>query len=217
MKKKTILLTGFAPFGGESQNPSWDAVKQLQGFTPDDETQVQTIELPCVFHNSLELLRQAIQQWDPVLVIAVGQAGGRSAISLEKVAINYQDARIADNAGKQPLGEPVIAGAPTAYFSSLPLKAIVQNLRQQGIPAEISFSAGTFVCNHVFYGLMQALEHQPQVKAGFIHIPYAPEQAARHPGSASMAISMVVKALRLAIEQSLLQQEDVLLCAGTLN
>lgn len=217
MKKKTILLTGFAPFGGESQNPSWDAVKQLQGFTPDDETQVQTIELPCVFHESLKMLRQAIQQLDPVLVIAVGQAGGRSAMSLEKVAINYQDARIADNAGQQPTGEAVMPGEATAYFATLPLKAIVQALRGQGIPAEISFSAGTFVCNHVFYGLMQALEHQPQVKAGFIHIPYAPEQAARHPGSASMAISMVVKALQLVIEQSLLQQEDVLLCAGTLN
>lgn len=217
MRKKTILLTGFAPFGGEQQNPSWDAVKQLQGFTPDNETVVQTLELPCVFHESLKLLRQAIQQWQPVLVIAVGQAGGRSAISLEKVAINYQDARIADNAGQQPTGEAVMAGTATAYFATLPLKAILQTLRSQGIPAEISYTAGTFVCNHVFYGLMQALEHSPQVKAGFIHIPYAPEQAARHPGNASMAISMVVSALQLVIEQSLLQQTDLLLCAGTLN
>jgi pyroglutamyl-peptidase len=170
-----------------------------------------------VFHESLKVLRQAIQDWNPVLVIAVGQAGGRTAISLEKVAINYQDARIADNAGQQPSGEAVVAGAATAYFATLPLKAIMQTLRSQGIPAEISFSAGTFVCNHVFYGLMQALEQSPQVKAGFIHIPYAPQQAAQHPGSASMAISMVVTALKLVIEQSLLQQEDVLLCAGTLN
>lgn len=215
--KKTILLTGFAPFDGEQQNPSWDAVKQLQGFEPDEATVVQTLELPCVFHQSLKALRQALQEWNPVLVIAVGQAGGRSAISLEKVAINYQDARIADNAGQQPTGEAVMAGEATAYFATLPLKAILQTLRNQGIPAEISYTAGTFVCNHVFYGLMQALEHRPKVKAGFIHIPYAPQQAARHPGTASMAISMVVSALQLVIEQSLLQQQDVLLCAGTLN
>lgn len=217
MSKKTILLTGFAPFGGEQQNPSWDAVKQLQGFEPDEETVVQTLELPCVFHQSLKVLRQALQEWNPVLVIAVGQAGGRTAISLEKVAINYQDARIADNAGQQPAGEAVMAGEATAYFATLPLKAILQTLRSQGIPAEISYTAGTFVCNHVFYGLMQALEHRSKVKAGFIHIPYAPQQAARHPGTASMEISMVVSALQLVIEQSLLQQQDVLLCAGTLN
>lgn len=215
--KKTILLTGFAPFGGEQVNPSWQAVKELQGFEPDEETVVQTLELPCVFHESLRVLRQAIQEWDPVLVIAVGQAGGRTAISLEKVAINYQDARIADNAGQQPSGESVIAGEATAYFATLPLKSIWQALRKQGIPAEISYTAGTFVCNHVFYGLMQALETKPEVRAGFIHIPYAPQQAAHHPGCASMAKSMVVSALQLVIEQSLLRQEDVQLCAGTLN
>ena len=132
MRKKTILLTGFAPFGGEQQNPSWDAVKQLQGFTPDNETVVQTLELPCVFHESLKLLRQAIQQWQPVLVIAVGQAGGRSAISLEKVAINYQDARIADNAGQQPTGEAVMAGTATAYFATLPLQSHFTDSSQSG-------------------------------------------------------------------------------------
>lgn len=215
--KQRILLTGFAPFGGESINPSWQAVQQLQGWQADDETEVQAIELPCVFGLSLEKLYEAINQFNPVLVIAVGQAGGRPAISLEKVAINYQDARIADNAGNQPLGEPVIAGAPTAYFSSLPLKAIVQNLRQQGIPAEISYSAGTFVCNHVFYGLMQALAATPKVRAGFIHIPYLPAQAARLSGAASMTTDLVVTALKQVVQLSLLQQPDILLAEGTLD
>ncbi|MCT6699166.1 pyroglutamyl-peptidase I [Rheinheimera sp. 4Y26] len=215
--KKTILLTGFAPFGGEQINPSWQAVQQLQGWQADDETEVQAIELPCIFGQSLEKLQQALQQFNPVLVIAVGQAGGRTAISLEKVAINYQDARIADNAGNQPLGEPVIAGAPTAYFSSLPLKAIVQDLRQQGIPAEISYSAGTFVCNHVFYGLMHTVATSPKVRAGFIHIPYLPAQAARLGGPASMTTELVVKALKQVMQLSLLQQPDILLAEGTLD
>lgn len=215
--KQRILLTGFAPFGGEQINPSWQAVQQLQGWQPDDETEVQTIELPCVFGQSLEKLQQAITEFNPVLVIAVGQAGGRNAISLEKVAINYQDARIADNAGNQPLGEPVIADAPTAYFSSLPLKAIVQSLRQHEIPAEISYSAGTFVCNHVFYGLMHALATSPKVRAGFIHIPYLPAQTARLGGAASMATELVVEALKQVVQLSLLQQPDILLAEGTLD
>lgn len=215
--KQPILLTGFAPFGGESINPSWQAVQQLQGWQPDEETQVQTLELPCVFAQSLEVLQAAIQQLNPVLVIAVGQAGGRTAISLEKVAINYQDARIADNAGNQPLGEPVFAGGATAYFSTLPLKAILQSLRQQGIPAEISYSAGTFVCNHVFYGLMHAVATTPKVRAGFVHIPYLPSQAVRFAGSASMTAELVVAALKQIILLSLQQHQDVILAAGTLD
>lgn len=215
--KRMILLTGFAPFGGEPVNPSWQAVKQLQGWQPDEETEVQAVELPCVFGQSLEVLRSALARLDPVLVIALGQAGGRTAISLEKVAINYQDARIADNAGNQPLGEPVMADESTAYFTNLPLKAILQQLRHQGIPAEISYSAGTFVCNHVFYGLMQAVATTPQVRAGFVHIPYLPEQAARLGGVASMTTEMVVTALKQVVQLSLLQHDDLVLAAGTLD
>jgi len=213
---RTILLTGFEPFGGESCNPSWDAVQQLDGWQPDDETQVRTLQLPCVFNDCLVRLQQQLATLNPVLVLALGQAGGRTSISLEKVAINYNDARIADNQGQQPLATPTVEDGPAAYFSTLPLKHLVQQLRSNSIPAEISFSAGTFVCNHLFYGLMHELATKPATRAGFIHIPYSPAQAARLQ-SASMSTDMVVNALKICIEVSLLQQPDILLATGRLD
>jgi len=213
---RTILLTGFEPFGGESSNPSWDAVQLLDGWQPDDETIVRSIQLPCVFEASLTVIRAQLAALDPVLVIAVGQAGGRTCFSLEKVAINYNDARIPDNQGQQPFASATIDNGPAAYFSTLPLKHLVQQLRLQGIPADISFSAGTFVCNHVFYGLMHALANKPQVRAGFIHIPYSPVQATRLQ-SASMSTELVVAALKITIEISLLQQQDIVLATGQLD
>lgn len=213
---RTILLTGFEPFGGESTNPSWDAVQQLAGWQPDSETIVRAIQLPCVFGSSLAELNTQIAEWDPVLVIALGQAGGRTCVSLEKVAINYNDARIADNQGQQPLATATIEDGPAAYFSTLPLKHLVQQLRSRGIPAEVSFSAGTFVCNHVFYGLMHALSNKPKVRGGFIHIPYSPIQASRLQ-SASMSTDLVVEALKTCIEVSLLQQPDLVLATGRLD
>lgn len=213
---RTILLTGFEPFGGESNNPSWDAVQQLDGWQPDAETIVRAVQLPCVFGSSILELTTHLTALDPVLVLALGQAGGRTCFSLEKVAINYNDARIADNNGQQPLATPTADDGPAAYFSTLPLKHLVQQLRSNGIPAEVSFSAGTFVCNHLFYGLMHALRATPQVRAGFIHIPYSPIQACRHQ-SASMSIDMVIAALKICIEVSLLQQQDILLATGRLD
>lgn len=213
---RTILLTGFEPFGGEASNPSWDAVKQLDGWQPDEETVVRARQLPCVFTQSLSVLDAELTALDPALVLALGQAGGRTTFSLEKVAINYNDARIADNQGQQPLATATADDGPAAYFSTLPLKHLVQQLRLNGIPAEVSFSAGTFVCNHVFYGLMHALAAKPQVRAGFIHIPYSPEQAAHHQ-SASMSTALVVEALKICIQLSLLQQPDILLATGQLD
>jgi len=216
MAMRTILLTGFEPFGGETSNPSWDAVQQLDGWQPDDETIVRALQLPCVFGRSISVLQAQLAALDPVLVLALGQAGGRTCISLEKVAINYNDARIADNQGQQPLATATADDGPAAYFSNLPLKHLVQQLRSNDIPAEVSFSAGTFVCNHLFYGLMHALAAKPLVRAGFIHIPYSPAQAARQQ-SASMSIDMVVAALKICIEVSLLQQPDILLATGRLD
>lgn len=213
---RTILVTGFEPFGGETSNPSWDAVQQLDGWQPDEETIVQALQLPCVFDRSISALTTQLAVLDPVLVLAIGQAGGRTAFSLEKVAINYNDARIADNQGQQPLATSTVDDGPAAYFSTLPLKHLVQQLRQHGIPAEVSFSAGTFVCNHLFYGLMHALTATPQVRAGFIHIPYSPAQAARLQ-SASMSTALVVEALKICIHVSLLQQPDILLATGQLD
>jgi len=213
---RTILLTGFEPFGGEASNPSWDAIQQLDGWQPDDETVVHARQLPCVFTESLSVLNAELTALNPVLVLAMGQAGGRTCFSLEKVAINYNDARIADNLGQQPLATATVDAGPAAYFSTLPLKHLVQQLRQHGIPAEISFSAGTFVCNHVFYGLMHMIGATSKVRAGFIHIPYSPEQAARHQ-SASMSTTLVVAALKICIEISLQQQPDILLVTGQLD
>jgi len=213
---RTILVTGFEPFGGETSNPSWDAVQQLDGWQPDNETIVRALQLPCVFDKSITVLKTQLATLDPVLVLAIGQAGGRTCFSLEKVAINYNDARIADNLGQQPLATATADDGPAAYFSNLPLKHLVAQLRSNGIPAEVSFSAGTFVCNHLFYGLMHALAATPQVRAGFIHIPYSPAQAARLQ-SASMSTDLVVAALKICIEISLLQQPDILLATGQLD
>lgn len=210
----TVLLTGFAPFGGEDENPSWDAVRALDGDIIEGH-RVIARRLPVEFGASLSALQQALDELEPVLVICVGQAGGRAQISLERVAINVDDARIADNAGAQPIDEPVCGDGPAAYFSGLPIKAMLAVLREAGFPVEISQTAGTFVCNHVFYGLMHALRNVPQVRGGFVHIPYAPAQAARHPGAPSLPPTVVSQALRLAVAVALTTEHDVRLAAGT--
>lgn len=210
----TILLTGFAPFAGEDSNPSWEAVAALDGEQILGHRVVARC-LPVEFGVSLQALRDALDETAPALVICVGQAGGRAQIGLERVAINVDDARIADNAGAQPIDEAVIAGGPAAYFSGLPIKATLAALREAGIPAEVSQTAGTFVCNHVFYGLMHALRNVHGVRGGFIHIPYAPAQAARHPGAPSLPPAVVSQALRLAIATALTVEHDARIAAGT--
>ncbi len=208
-----VLVTGFEPFGGEVVNPSWEVVKQLDGAIIGGE-RVVARQLPCVFGEALMALYVALDEYQPVLTIAVGQAGGRVDITVERVAVNVDDARIADNKGLQPVDVPVVAGGPAAWFSSLPVKAIVAALREQGIPASVSQTAGTFVCNHVMYGLLHALNGRAGVKGGFIHIPYLPEQAAAHPGEASMAVQTVRAALETAIAVSLRQEGDVNIVGG---
>ncbi|WP_241574935.1 pyroglutamyl-peptidase I [Rosenbergiella nectarea] len=211
---KTVLLTGFEPFGDESINPSWEVVSRLEGVT-DAEECIVCIQLPCVFGESLQVLLAAIARYSPTLVIAVGQAGGRTDISLERIAINIDDARIPDNRGYQPIDKPVVENGPAAWFSTLPIKAIVNALQQEGIPASVSQTAGTYVCNHVMYGLLHALGDKPEVKAGFIHIPYLPQQAAKHPGSASMAAETVKQGLEIAIRTALRVEFDEKITGGT--
>lgn len=210
---KTVLITGFEPFDGEMINPSWEVVQQLDGATIAGARLVAR-QLPCVFGASLAALDAAIDALNPVLVLAVGQAGGRSDITLERVAINVDDARIADNRGQQPVDVPVIAGAPDAWFARLPIKAIVSALRAAGIPASVSQTAGTFVCNHVMFGLLNRLQTMPQVRGGFIHIPWLPEQAAHHPGQPSMAAATVKAGLLLAVRVALEQGDDVKISGG---
>jgi pyroglutamyl-peptidase len=208
-----VLLTGFAPFGGEAANPSWDAVALLDGATIAGH-RIATRQLPVAFGTSLAQLREALQATAPRLVLCVGQAGGRAQVSIERVAINIDDARIADNAGAAPIDAPIVADGPAAYFATLPIKSMLAALHDAGIPAEISQSAGTYVCNHVFYGLMHALQAHPEIRGGFIHIPYSPEQAARHPGAPSLGIGTIKKALRIALETALLTYVDRRLAAG---
>jgi pyroglutamyl-peptidase len=210
---RTVLLTGFQPFGGEQVNPSWQAVSALHG-TRIAGHRVVARELPVAFGASLKALRAALRDMRPALVICVGQAGGRAQLSLERVAINIDDARIPDNTGQQPVDVPVVAEGPAAYFSTLPVKAMRHALNAAGFPAEVSQTAGTYVCNHVFYGLMHALRRQRIVRAGFIHIPCSPAQASMHPGTPSVAVETVTEALRLAVKVALNTRMDARLAAG---
>jgi len=210
---KTVLLSGFEPFNGAAINPSWEAARALDGWSGPGFTVVAR-QLPCVFGAAFDALRGAIAQVRPDIVIAVGQAGGRPEISLERVAINIDDATIRDNAGVQPVDTPVVADGPAAYFSTLPVKAIVRALRLRGFPAGVSQTAGTFVCNHVFYGLMHHIVGQP-VRAGFIHVPFLPEQAADRPERPpSMALRDIVDALRIAVEVAVVTETDAVEAGG---
>ncbi|HCA7356437.1 TPA: pyroglutamyl-peptidase I [Citrobacter freundii] len=210
---KTVLITGFEPFGGESVNPSWEVVSGLDNVIIGG-CRVVVRQLPCVFGESLAVLNGAIDALSPSLVLAVGQAGGRTDITVERVAINVDDARIADNQGQQPVDVPVVADGPAAWFSTLPIKAMVMAMRNAGIPASVSQTAGTFVCNHVMYGLLHKLRDAPAVKGGFIHIPYLPQQAAQHPGAPSMAAETVRRALEVAIATALQVESDIAVTGG---
>ncbi len=205
------------PFDNETMNPSWEVVRRLEGMQIQETHQIVVAQLACEFGLSIRQLHQLLDQHQPSVVICVGQAGGRAEISVERVAINIDDARIPDNNGAQPIDCTIVEGGPTAYFSSLPLKAIVKNLRDQGIPTNVSQSAGTYVCNHVFYGLMHYANTHAHIKrAGFVHIPYLPEQACLHANAASMSIENMEKALLLLLDTCLLQTDDISLSAGTI-
>ena len=161
---------------------------------------LRTLLLPTCFGASLERVRATLDDWPADIVLSVGQAGGRSGVTVERVAINLDDARIPDNAGRQPVDRPVVAGAPAAYFSTLPVKAMVAAIRDAGIEASVSHSAGTFVCNHLFFGLRHLAEtRRPGLRCGFVHIPWLPEQAARH-GGPSLDAGTVARALAAALE-----------------
>jgi pyroglutamyl-peptidase len=215
-KTPRILLTGFTPFGNEDINPSWEAVRELHGQHIGGH-QVVAHLLPTAFDESRRELELAVREVDPAILLGVGQAGGRSRLSIERVAINVQDARLPDNAGAQPIDEAVIAGAPAAYFSSLPIKAMLAALLADGLPAEISNTAGTYVCNHIAYLMLYLAAQRPGVRAGFIHIPDLPLQAARVPQAPSMAQGDVVRGLTLAMQAAASHLVDDKLGAGTLD
>lgn len=201
-KPYRVLVTGFDPFGGETINPAFEAVKLLPETLCG--AKITKREIPTVFTRAGEALRDAIEEIAPDLAVCVGQAGGASGVLLERVAVNLQDARIADNAGNRPCDAPVVPGGPAAYFTKLPVKAIVSALREAGIPAQLSYSAGSFVCNDVFYTLMHLIATQrPALMGGFVHVPYAMAQAAQKPaGTPAMELETICKGLCIAIGQS---------------
>ena len=212
-----VLLTGFEFFENEKLNSSWEVARALHGEVIAGAA-VHAVQLPCVFGASIDALDTALAEAQPALVICLGYASGRGEITPERVAINIDDARIRDNAGHQPVDTPVVAGGPAAYFSNLPIKAMVRGMREQGVPASVSNTAGTFVCNHIFYALMHRLAPRvvAGVRGGFIHVPVFPAHAAGHPGMMSMAQDTQVQGIREAIRVALTVQEDVRENAGRL-
>ena len=221
MSEVHILVTGFEPFDGQSLNPSWEVARALHGWTLEG-AQVTSVQLPCVFAQALPALQQALAQHRPDIVLALGQAEGRCDFSVERVAINVMDARIADNAGAQPIDVPVIAGGPAAYFSTLPIKSLVAGLKAAGFPASVSQTAGTFVCNQVFYALQHTLAGLG-VHSGFVHLPLLPEQAAHWKGPslpswpASLQIAAAQHALALLVAHRQQGLGDAAISGGTLS
>lgn len=210
---KKILITGFDPFDHAQINPSYEAVRAL----PEEigGATVIKMEIPTVFNKAASIVRDAIMKNIPDIIICVGQAGGRSAISIEQVAINIVEARIPDNEGNQPQDENVIVTGDNAYFSNLPVKAMVKAIQDKGIQAEISYSAGTYVCNEVMYQLLHTITKEfPSMRGGFIHVPYAPKQTKDKP---SMPIETMTEALYSAIQAALTHQEDITLNTGTIH
>ncbi len=211
-----ILLAAFDPFGGEAVNPALEAVKQVRRTI--EGCPVEKVEIPTVFHRSLEVLREKIKALDPDIVLVAGQAGGRPGISIERVGINLDDARIPDNQGNQPVDEEIVPGGPAAYFSNLPIKAMAESIRRGGIPAEVSNSAGTFVCNHVLYGLMHHIHRENfRVRGGFIHVPFIPAQVTDKKGQPSMGLGDITTAMEAALKAAVIYQEDIEQNEGSLH
>lgn len=191
---RKLLITGFDPFGGESINPAWEAVSRL----PDTigEWEIHRLQIPTVFGRAAEILVEKAQQIAPDAIISVGQAGGRKAITPEMVAINLRHGSIADNAGAQPQDEPVAQDGPAAYFTTLPVRHMVKALADAGLPGAVSYSAGAFVCNDVMYTVLHRYAGTG-VRAGFIHVPFLPQQAAE--GVPSMALEEIVRGLEVCV------------------
>ncbi|MGZ5597453.1 MAG: pyroglutamyl-peptidase I [Usitatibacter sp.] len=214
--REVVLVTGFEPFGGEKTNPSWEVCRQLGSEIAG--MRVETCLVPCEFRRSIEVVADAIERLHPVLVICVGQAGGRDRMGVERVGINVDDARIADNAGAQPIDETIAANGPPAYFATVPIKAMALAMREARVPAEVSNSAGTFVCNHLMYGVLHFIAASGhRARAGFIHVPYSEEQALDKPRTPSMSIGTMVKGVQAAIAAARTHHHDIQAAGGALD
>lgn len=208
-----LLLTGFDPFGGSALNPSWLAARALHGQRIAGHT-VVAAQLPTAFGTAQARLQALLTEHRPALVLCLGQAGGRGALSVERIAINLVDARIPDNQGEQPVDAPVVPAGPAAYFATLPVKALHRAAQRAGLPCEVSQTAGTFVCNAVFYGLMHQLATgaAPLTRGGFVHVPWLPEQ-----GTPGMQLRDMVRGIHAMLWAAVLYRQDIALGAGALH
>ncbi|MEU3846690.1 pyroglutamyl-peptidase I [Micrococcus terreus] len=211
-----VLLTGFEPFGGDAHNPSWPAAQEAATLLRERGVAAAAALLPCEFAASGPVLDEALRRHQPEVVIACGLAGGRAAVTVERVAVNLQDARIPDNAGHQPAGTAVVDDGPVAWFSTLPVKRVAGSIQGEGIPAELSLSAGSFVCNHVFAHLMSSAPALDVRCAGFIHVPWDAEHA---PDGITQTLpaEQLARALAVAALQALDPAPDLDTPEGTLH
>ena len=194
-----ILITAFEPFGGESVNPAQEAVALVRDRIAD--AQIVKCTVPVVFGKAIETVCAAIDREKPDAVLCVGQAGGRFGLTPERVAINVDDARIPDNDGNQPVDRPIAAEGATAYFATLPIKAMVEAIQRAGVPASLSNTAGTYVCNHLMYGVLHHLAcFHPTVRGGFMHVPYLHEQVKDKPNTPSLSVSEIAAGIEAALE-----------------
>lgn len=212
-----ILLTAFDPFGGETINPALEAVSQVSDEI--GETQVVKLTVPTVFYKSIDVVASAVEAERPDAVLCIGQAGGRCELTPERVAINLDDARIPDNEGNQPIDRPIFEDGAPAYFSTLPVKAMVRSIRAAGIPAGVSNTAGTFVCNHLMYGVLYTLEKKYHgIRCGFMHVPFAPSQViGRSTATPSMSIQDMVTGIEAAIRAIAEYAHDIATAEGKID
>ena len=208
-----VLVTGFDPFGGESINPAWEAVKVIKDEIAGAE--IVKMQIPTVVGKSIAKVHDKMVEINPDIVIAVGQAGGRFGVTPERVAINVTDARIPDNEGNQPIDEPIFADGDAAYFSNLPVKAMVQAIKDAGYPSVLSNTAGTYICNHVMYGILYYIQKEfPNARGGFIHVPYEASQVVNKPNTASMAIADITASIEAAIKAAVENATDIVAIGG---
>jgi pyroglutamyl-peptidase len=211
-----VLVTGFDPFGGEGANPSWEICKRLPKQVAGLE--VVTCRVPCAFGESVGAVARAIERHRPSLVVCLGQAGGRAQVSVERVAINVDDARIPDNMGASPIDEPIERDGPPAYFATLPVKAMVAAMRAAGVPADVSNTAGTYVCNHLMYGVLHFLATRGvAARAGFIHVPYAEAQVLDKPGMPALSLETMARGVEAGIAAAARTARDLKISEGSLD
>ena len=209
-----LLLTAFTPFGGESINPALEAVKQVKDKISNLD--IVKFEVPTVFNKSIQTVIEAMEKEKPDYVLCVGQAGGRAGITPERVAINIDDARIPDNEGNQPIDRTIHSDGENAYFSNLPVKAVVEAIKKAGLTSSLSNSAGTYVCNHLMYGVLYHIDKiYKGMKGGFIHVPYIPEQTVDKPDKPSMPLEDIVRGLEAAIMAIADNEKDIRVIGGT--